>query len=459
VNGAVRVTTGCFLFVMTFLIGAGPEQIHRRVTTIWSAAAAIAAAYGIGNYLGFWSAGVFRNEDFFFGPVLRLSGSFEYPTPAAAYFAMSLPMVAFAPIGMPYRAAGGLLVWTALLLTYSRGAMAAVIVVFIVFIGWTLLRKGSSPFRRLSPAAAIALALLASGPFILAPRLATRILSVGSETPFDARYEIAFTGLGQRPSVVDTGDVTVFNTGGGTWFAEGPEQAVLSYRWYDADREELLDEEPGRITNLPRDIRPGESVTLSAAFETPPTPGNYLLIWDLRTGGQWFSRMRIDPTFAEVKIALDAVRQTDRRSLDHWLPEPPDDEATIEASVPRSRLWTAAIDMFAENPLLGVGPDNYRLIYGRYLEVSDWDTNIRSNNLYLELLATVGVLGLGAFLAFGFLVFRRGRGTSAPAVAIALGVFFVHGLVDVFLMTTPIYFGFWILAGLAAGSRTGTRIP
>jgi len=35
----------------------------------------------------------------------------------------------------------------------------------------------------------------------------------------------------------------------------------------------------------------------------------------------------------------------------------------------------------------------------------------------------------------------------ATAAYLALVVFLVHGLVDVFLMTTPVYFAFWVLVG------------
>jgi len=34
-------------------------------------------------------------------------------------------------------------------------------------------------------------------------------------------------------------------------------------------------------------------------------------------------------------------------------------------------------------------------------------------------------------------------------MSLGAAVFLLHGLVDVFLMTTPIYFGFWILMGIS----------
>jgi len=98
--------------------------------------------------------------------------------------------------------------------------------------------------------------------------------------------------------------------------------------------------------------------------------------------------------------------------------------------------------MFVDHPF-GVGPDNYRLLYGKYLGVTRWDTHIYSNNLYLEILTGSGILGLAAF---GFVLARR-RWNPDP-ISLGAGVFLLHGLVDVFLMTTPIYFTFWMLIGL-----------
>ena len=53
--------------------------------------------------------------------------------------------------------------------------------------------------------------------------------------------------------------------------------------------------------------------------------------------------------------------------------------------------------MAREHPILGVGPDNFRLLYGRQFGLSNTDTNVHSNSLYLELLVGSGLIGLAAF--------------------------------------------------------------
>src|SRR3989344_2258034 len=79
--------------------------------------------------------------------------------------------------------------------------------------------------------------------------------------------------------------------------------------------------------------------------------------------------------------------------------------------------WRAAWEGFRENPLLGVGPENFNVAFNKYFD-SDFYTYekietefTRAHNIFLEMLATAGIVGLIAYLAvfcsFLFLVFRR----------------------------------------------------
>jgi hypothetical protein len=68
---------------------------------------------------------------------------------------------------------------------------------------------------------------------------------------------------------------------------------------------------------------------------------------------------------------------------------------------------------------------------------------VYSNNLYLEILAGSGILGLTAFL-----LLAAARQWGNDAASMGAGIFLVHGVVDVFLMATPIYFAFWMLLGM-----------
>jgi O-antigen ligase len=76
----------------------------------------------------------------------------------------------------------------------------------------------------------------------------------------------------------------------------------------------------------------------------------------------------------------------------------------------RGALWTIAWHLAGDHPLTGVGPGNYPEVAGDYvrqvgpLEGVDLIVDPhQAHNLYLQLLAEIGVVGLALFLAFGAL--------------------------------------------------------
>jgi hypothetical protein len=87
-------------------------------------------------------------------------------------------------------------------------------------------------------------------------------------------------------------DVTIKNASSKTCPSKpdsGGRNAVnFSYHWLDRKRQVVVFD--GLRTRLPRDLNPGESVTLSAAIRAPEKPGVYLLHLTLvQEGVAWFS--------------------------------------------------------------------------------------------------------------------------------------------------------------------------
>jgi O-antigen ligase len=119
--------------------------------------------------------------------------------------------------------------------------------------------------------------------------------------------------------------------------------------------------------------------------------------------------------------------------------------------------------MFFAHPLTGVGPDNYRLEYGPYAGLANFDNRVHSNNMYLEIIAGTGIVGA---LAFGWLtwvlaslLFTVLKTTHDPVahpiavgLALAVGAIALHGTVDSFLSFTPTYVLFAVTLGLVAAS-------
>jgi putative inorganic carbon (HCO3(-)) transporter len=131
--------------------------------------------------------------------------------------------------------------------------------------------------------------------------------------------------------------------------------------------------------------------------------------------------------------------------------------------VGRLELWGAALRLIETRPLLGVGPDNFRHLYGAQLGLETWDERVQANNLYLELLADTGLLGLAAFLWLILAPLAEAvRAMRAPPIrtptsywllGCCLGVlaFLVHGLLDSFLAFTPTALLFWMLLAMIPG--------
>jgi O-antigen ligase len=124
-------------------------------------------------------------------------------------------------------------------------------------------------------------------------------------------------------------------------------------------------------------------------------------------------------------------------------------------------LWRAALAMFAAHPWLGVGPDNFRLLYGEYAGLERADTRTHSNNMYLEILAGGGLLGAAAFLwlmreaVAVFITAGRGPGPEQLALVAAGAAIALHGVVDSFISFAPTYILFSMTLGLAAAVARG----
>lgn len=131
----------------------------------------------------------------------------------------------------------------------------------------------------------------------------------------------------------------------------------------------------------------------------------------------------------------------------------------LYAAAPVKWLWPGAS---LPLPLLGVGLNNYKFYYQQYAQPLGWDNRREersAHNLYWEIAAETGLLGLTAFGAivagayYGLrrterLLFQRGRYNEAGmAWALAVGLsgylaasFFLHGSYCRY---------FWLLIGIA----------
>ncbi len=105
--------------------------------------------------------------------------------------------------------------------------------------------------------------------------------------------------------------------------------------------------------------------------------------------------------------------------------------------------------------MLGIGLDNFRLVYGRLLQADSWNDTIHTNNWYLEFLVGGGLLAALPFFAWlaweGRVAWSQLRQRPVDpwqvAIVASLLTFFSHGMVDFFLLFNSTGLLFWLLVG------------
>jgi len=403
----------------------------------------------------------------------RASGPFQYPNIAAMYLEAVAPLALAlgASASATRRSVLALVGWSLALFailegvqaTASRaglvGSLAAVVALGVVYV---LARETRAP-ALVALGAALAVTVLASSS-ALAGRF--RFWNDGAWY----RAKIVQTGgpEGRLPAVLDAGSkvaetLELRNEGALTWVREPPRPVALSYHWLDATTGKVVVFDGAR-TRLAGDIMTGGSAQVRATVEAPPRAGRYLLWWDLvHEHTTWFSE-RGSPGLREaVLVTGDAAPKTLGSPRRPFMAVP---TAGAAEGVPRRTLWRGAIAAFMAHPLLGIGPDNFRHLYGRPLAN---DERMHANSLYFETLADLGTLGSLTFLALvAAFAGAAARAIKLPAtrllalgVAIALGTYLLHGALDYFLEFTPTYALVWLLGGMlvALASPAGEREP
>jgi len=128
----------------------------------------------------------------------------------------------------------------------------------------------------------------------------------------------------------------------------------------------------------------------------------------------------------------------------------------------RVNLWQASLEMIRENPIFGVGLDNFLYAYrGRYILDAAWqEPNLNHpHNIFLDFATRLGVLGL---LTGGWMIWTAARTLKrvlgkvseqwlpvAAGLSGALAAMFIHGLVDHSFFLVDLAFSFYLILGLA----------
>ena len=396
------------------------------------------------------------------GAQVRAAGPFQYPTIASMYleilFAFSVGLLLMAIDARERRrafvfATAPLVIAEAITLTFTRAGL--------ITMGSTIAIVGAIRLRRHGADAgvkALAVIALAVAAALVTSRsvesLRLRLTTEGRgrwyHATFDAPLQLAMT-TGEIREV----PVTVTNAGLTTWDQAADLPYRLSYHWLLSDEDAVVSWE-GLQTGFPAPVPPGGTASLVVRVEAPNRPGEYRLLWDIEQGHRlWFSSEPDAELFASrVGVSGPELHAGSWRVM----PFP-----RREVRPGRVVLWRTAARMLRARPVVGIGPDNFRLMYGRYAGLINADTRVHANDMYIEML--VGG-GLAAGAAFAWLCWRaltqflrtaRAAATpqivSAGAAAAAAGAAIaLHGVVDSFLSFTPTYILIAVTLGLGAGS-------
>lgn len=433
---------------------------------------------------------LFRVSPTSVGPFIRLTGSFDHANQAAMFLEATTPLLAVIVLVAYKRrwwlalvpAIVGLLWLQALISTYSRTAIVAVFAssMAVALLLWSRSARskrfsahvdhgaGTSttnqgarplPWAALATTVLVLVALNA----LLDPVMRMRFTSEGDNEWYNLSFEAPPTLTIDAGHTVTT-TITVHNEGDLTWTSAPPNVIHVGGHWYLPEHDISLAYAPR--WRLPHTVAPGEAVTMQVNLQAPLQQGTYQFRWDLiHEGVIWFSykngvRTRTLVIVEEASELATPSPETEA-ALSQLVEAPPD-----MAPIPdRRTLWTIAAQEFGERPLLGIGLDNYRLIYGRALDYEQWNDTIHTNSWYVEMLVSLGLLGALPFFGWMALVglgtldaLRRPRVTVwHAALAVGLLAYLLHGALDYFLSANATAMLFWLLVGLWIVVETETR--
>jgi O-Antigen ligase len=453
-GAALRVTARLAVAALLFLLVvnvAATARIAWHIIAAMLAAAAIVGAIAVLELAQVpWvldALKAFRPGFHVVGGQLRATSTLFYPTITSMFleiaFALGLVWLASSRIAFVALVLTG----AGVIATFTRAGLITMTISLLVYGAlqyWRRRRWTNEHLRLVALAASlIALVLLSRSPQMLVARMSAE----GSQEWYGASYDVP-ARLTLQPDSFNDVPITLKNQGRLTWQSSTVPPFALSYHWLTAATEEVVIFD-GLRTPFAQPVAPGERVIVNARVRAPSYPGTYVLIWDVvQEHRTWLSLEGVYPG--------RSVASVDGPPVGAPLPTRGRMPSTV-MRMPRSVLWATAVQIAREHPVTGIGPDNFRHTYGRYLGLAAWDTRVHANNTYIEVLAGMGAIGVIALLWLAVASLRSvprllaADPATLPLVAAASAACLAiaaHALVDSFLTFTPAYVAFAIATGL-----------
>jgi len=307
----------------------------------------------------------------------------------------------------------------------------------------------------------VAMLILTMGLMILfSNKFATRLDVAEQERHYGVEYTLLSLSPDIRLGQTGTARIHIKNTGTINWAPAGDDEVLFGYRWMTYPDNQVFDLEVDPFApTIPESVPPGGESDVQVDFLVPKKAGKYVLVFDLaKLHVSWFSSAGPAPLIVPLEFVDGTARpMTIPETADSYKAGDP----ALETAA-RSSLWRAGFETWKANPVLGVGPDQFRVRYTDYSPDLPGDQRLRTHNIFLEAMADTGLIGLAAvvflllrmLLAQFLLVRDRSLKTGMRYVSLALLIgtlaYIGHGMVDYFLWQTGISFLFFIYAGLTS---------
>lgn len=465
-KASLRMISGLALALFALPVLVRTWADVRRIAWVVLTGGLVAAAIGLVEYLQnrelLWLAAL-RQQPTIAGVFIRLTGPYDYANQAAMFTEATLPILLVTiwfvwQKEWPRRRKTAVLVFLILLarfymeavfLTASRAGIATMFLVSLSMAGllWRKRPQAKLQMRTLwlGMTTAVLLLTLLNTQFNNLFRL--RLQTEGDNEWYHAAL-IVPQSWQMAANEQRTIPITLTNNGVLTWRSAGSQPINLGARWLDTAQKMSYGEPRWPFA---KPVPPGQTVEMNVTLQAPTQPGNYDLIWDVvQEQVTWFGAKNNSFAVSRVVVIPSAhlepkITPTPTAAWDYSLPIPN-----------RRTLWAAALTLLQERPYLGIGLDNFRLTYGRVLGATSWNETIHSNNWYVETAVSLGIIGsLVVFSGMAWLGLDishtlRQKTVSIWQIAVAAGLlaFFIHGLLDFFLLFNATGLLFWLLLGL-----------
>jgi len=414
-----------------------------------------------------------RNDPFV--DIKRISSVLNHPNYMAAYLEVTLPFVLIWMLATRHQIVrvilGALLVigLIVFVLSFSRGGMLSFIIVLIAF-GILAFHMQHRLFALASFAMVGIIILTVIVQVLIMPRARVRYFSEGSN---DIWYRAVYSvqeSVQAEPGQTLQLSVDITNTGLFEWETEGLQPVNLGYHiiCWDENTPSSLDGidmsslnylvAEGPRTSLPRNVAPGETVTLNVSLNAPAKPGYYVIAWDMiQESVTWFSKKGLVPATTALDVSgevISSICGTQAYGQD-TKPDQPS----------RLSMWWVALQTIRDNPLLGIGAGNFDTYYVKYTGVDVHPTH--THNSYLTFVVDYGILA-GLFVALALFSLVRTLIIAKSSLTdkrdwyvwfgscVALTSLGIHSLINSFNYQTSIFLAVATIIGLVARFATET---